>query len=71
MSIRFTMKEKIELIKSLVADKGVTKAKVCERCGIHISTLSKFLNGHPVTQLRPDKVDRIIAYLEAVNTNDV
>lgn len=60
-----------EKIKQLIAAKGVTKQKVAERCGIHISTLSKFLNGHPITQLRPEKVARIREYLEAINTNEI
>jgi len=62
---------KITHIRELIADKGVTKAKVAERCGLHVSTLSKLLNGHPVTQVKPGKVDQIIAFLEAVNTNEI
>jgi len=63
--------DNVERIKDLIASKGITKAKVAERCGIHISTLSKFVNGHPVTQLKPDKIKKIITYLEKVNTNIV
>lgn len=63
--------EVIDRINALINDKGVTKSKVAERCGIHPSTLSKLLNGHPVTQLRPEKVQRLLEYLERVNTNDI
>lgn len=62
--------DKIANIRQLIASKGVTKAKVAERCGIHISTLSKLLAGKG-EQLRPDRIDRIVKYLEAVNTNEV
>lgn len=62
--------DKIAHIRALITSKGVTKAKVCERCGIHISTLSKLLSGKG-EQLRPERIDRIVEYLEAVNTNEV
>lgn len=62
--------DKIAHIRQLIASKGVTKAKVAERCGIHISTLSKLLAGKD-EQLRPERIDRIVEYLEAVNTNEV
>lgn len=64
------MQEKITRIRSLIAAKGITKAKVAERCGITQGTLSKVLAGH-ADRLRPERVDRIVEYLEAVNTNDV
>lgn len=61
---------KIEHIKSLIASKGITKAKVAERTGITPSTLSKVLAGE-TDRLRGSKIDRIVEYLEAVNTNEV
>lgn len=64
------IKDKIKHIRTLIAAKGITKAKVSERCGIHISTLSKLLAGKG-EQLRPERIDRIVEYLESVNTNDV
>lgn len=60
---------KNETIKNLIATKGITKAKVAERCGVHVSSLSKFLAGKP--EIGDERADKIIAYLTAVNTNDV
>lgn len=61
---------KIDTIKSLIADKGVTKAKVAERCGINNATLSKIINGK-IDYVADARIDRIMNYLEAVNTNEV
>lgn len=62
---------KIEKIKQLIADKGVTRPKVAERCGVSYSALAKELSGQERAYLSDDKLDRIIAYLEHVNTNDI
>lgn len=62
--------DKINHIRALIASKGITKAKVSERCGIAPSTLSKYLSGKE-SMLSEATVDRIVTYLEAVNTNDV
>lgn len=61
---------KIERIKPLVAEKGVTKAKVAERCGINNATLSKIINGK-IDYVADARLDRILSYLEAINTNEV
>lgn len=61
---------KIEQIKQLISDKGVTKAKVAERCGIDNTTLSKILSGK-INYVAESRLDRILTYLEAVNTNEV
>lgn len=64
------MKSKTDIIKSLIATKGVTKAKVAERCGLAPSTLSKILSGK-IDYVADTTLDRIINYLLAVNTNEV
>jgi|SRR5690606_2356458 len=68
---RMKEQESIEKIKNLIIHKGITQAKVAERCNIHTSTLNKWLNGKGNNQLHMSKIERIIQYLEAVNTNDV
>lgn len=62
--------DKIEIIKKLIADKGVTKQKVAERCGIDNTTLSKILN-NKIKYVAESRLDLIIAYLEQVNTNEI
>lgn len=62
--------DRIELIKSLIAEKGITKAKVAERCGIDQSTLSKILS-KKIDYVAEKRLERIVQYLKAVNTNEV
>lgn len=64
------MQSKINLIKSLIAEKGVTKSKVAERCGINYHDFSRALGGRE-KQVREDKLDVVMEYLERVNTNDL
>lgn len=61
---------KIDRIKALIQEKGVTKAKVAERCGISPGTLSKILS-KKIDYVAESRLDLIIRYLEAVNTNDI
>lgn len=63
--------DKIAKIKYLITDKGVTRQKVAEKCKVSYSALSKDLAGQDIRRLSDDKLDLIIKYLEAVNTNDV
>lgn len=63
------MPDKIQLIKSLIAEKGITKAKVSERCDLNPSTLSKILSGK-IDYVADSTLDRIIYFLEMINTND-
>lgn len=62
--------DRIELIKSLIAEKGITKAKVAERSGIDQSTLSKILS-KKIDYVAEKRLERIVQYLKAVNTNEV
>lgn len=62
--------DRIELIKSLIAEKGITKAKVAERCGIDQTTLSKILS-KKIDYVAEKRLERIIQYLKALNTNAV
>lgn len=62
--------DKIEKIKKLIADKGVTKAKVAEKCGLYYTTLSKILS-RKIDYVSEKRLDMIIQYLEQVNTNDI
>lgn len=64
------MEEKIKKIVSLIASKGVTKAKVAERCGINAATLSKIISGK-IKYAADSRIDRIVDYLESINTNEV
>lgn len=61
---------KIDKIKDLISDKGVTKAKVAEHCKVNYYDFSRFLGGKP-NQIKDSNVDKIIYYLEQVNTNDI
>lgn len=61
---------KIDKINTLIADKGIMKSKVAERSGISAFTLSKILN-RKIDYVADSTLDRIITYLEAVNTNEV
>lgn len=63
--------DKISKIKSLITNKGITRQKVAEKCNVSYSALSKDLAGQDVKRLSDDKLDLIICYLEAVNTNDI
>lgn len=63
------MPDKIQLIKSLIAEKGITKAKVAERCDLNPSTLSKILSG-TIDYVAESTLARIINFLEMINTND-
>lgn len=62
--------DKINKIKSLITDKGIMKSKVAERSNISAFTLSKILN-RKIDYVADATLDRIITYLEAVNTNEV
>lgn len=64
------MNPRIEKIKILIAAKGITKAKVAERCGINNATLSKIINGK-IDYVSDARINRILSYLEAINTNEV
>ncbi len=59
---------KIETIKELIEEKGITKYKVAKETGISYSTLSKYLTGQE-SQLRHDKSDILIKYLTNINTS--
>lgn len=62
--------DKLDKIKSIIAEKGITKAKVAEKCGINAATLSKILS-KKIDYVAEKRIDLIIEYLEAVNTNDI
>lgn len=62
---------KIEQIKHLIADKGITRQKIAQMCKISYSALSKDLAGQDIKRISDDKLDKIIYYLEQVNTNDI
>lgn len=62
--------DKIEKIKELITEKGVTKAKVAEKCGLYYTTLSKILS-RKIDYVSEKRLDMIIEYLEKVNTNDI
>lgn len=62
---------KIEKIQALIKDKGITRQKIAEKCKVSYSALSKDLTGQDTRRLSDDKLDKIIKYLELVNTNEI
>lgn len=62
--------DRIELIKSLINEKGVNKTKIAERCGVNPATLSRILSGK-ITYVADKRLQRIIEFLKKVNTNEV
>lgn len=60
----------IERINHLIKDKGVTKIKVAEMCGISPITLSKIIN-NKIDFVKDSTLSRIESYLQKLNTNEI